>query len=481
MGQPLGPQHAAPGGLRTGTAARPGLPAGSGPAPGAVLPRLRRRRAAVQLGRPDRRLSLAPVRPAAGPGDRGIHQGRAARPGLGAAAPVARGDRAPGQRAAELHWSYDGDYWFLSNNCAVETLKLLRSGTGRSELQDLDSIMPNGLLDLLEGRALADRSVLDDPREALRLGYRFDSFRERYQAMFEILAQPPAPTAAAVEDWLALPAADARAPGSPRADLRASAALLLLEQAALRRQLLLAQDELKQRHLGARDDPQDAALRRSRRHPRAILAGQRLPQPPGRAARRRLRPAAGAASGSDLEAASRRTPAAPAPAQRRPRPGGARPAGTHAAGRDRGRRGQPGAARPAPARAAQSRRRPATCPERGQGRSSSSSGSSGSSCSQGRRLPDPDMPVGRRLLRVIQAGHRDVQAVRAERGEQRQVTAAVRAEIAQAAGRGGVGGGAALGPAEVRQRQGQPGGDDAAGGAPADRAMAVGDIPQWRR
>ena len=91
------------------------------------------------------------------------------------------------QRSAELHWSYDGDYWFLSNNCAVETLKLLRSGTGRSELQDLDSIMPNGLLDLLEGRALADRSVLDDPREALRLGYRFDSFRDRYQAMFEIL------------------------------------------------------------------------------------------------------------------------------------------------------------------------------------------------------------------------------------------------------------------------------------------------------
>src|SRR5690606_7635007 len=32
-------------------------------------------------------------------------------------------------RAAEQHWSYDGDYWFLSNNCAVETLKLLRTGT----------------------------------------------------------------------------------------------------------------------------------------------------------------------------------------------------------------------------------------------------------------------------------------------------------------------------------------------------------------
>jgi hypothetical protein len=33
------------------------------------------------------------------------------------------------EHAAEMHWSYDGNYFFLSNNCAVEGLKLLRSGT----------------------------------------------------------------------------------------------------------------------------------------------------------------------------------------------------------------------------------------------------------------------------------------------------------------------------------------------------------------
>ncbi|PAU56410.1 DUF7844 domain-containing protein [Pseudomonas indica] len=154
-------------------------------------------------------------------------------------------------RAAELHWSYDGDYYFLSNNCAVETLKLLRSGTDRPELVGLDSIMPNGLLDLLIARGLADRSVLDDPKEALRLGYRFDSFRDRYQAMFAVLRQRLAVPQARVEDWLALPA-ERRRPWFENADLRASAALLLLEQAALRRQLLLAQDELKQRYLGPR-------------------------------------------------------------------------------------------------------------------------------------------------------------------------------------------------------------------------------------
>ncbi|WP_286786448.1 MULTISPECIES: DUF4105 domain-containing protein [Pseudomonas] len=154
------------------------------------------------------------------------------------------------RRAAELHWSYDGNYYFLSNNCAVETLKLLRSGTGRAELEGLDSIMPNGLLDSLAGRGLADRRVLADPKEALRLGYRFDSFRDRYQAMFAVIKQRLAVPQAKVDDWLRQPAAQRR-PWLQRADLQASAALLLLEQAAFRQQLLLAQDELKQRYMGA--------------------------------------------------------------------------------------------------------------------------------------------------------------------------------------------------------------------------------------
>jgi hypothetical protein len=160
--------------------------------------------------------------------------------------------RALVERAAEQHWSYDGDYWFLSNNCAVETLKLLRTGTAHDELESLDSIMPNGLLELLVGRGLADRSRLDDPREALRLGYRFDSFRERYQTMFTILRQRLTVPQKSVEDWLTLPA-DERHPWFARADLRASAALLLLEQAAMHRQLLLAQEELKQRYLSHRE------------------------------------------------------------------------------------------------------------------------------------------------------------------------------------------------------------------------------------
>ncbi|MNQ47780.1 hypothetical protein D3C85_616370 [compost metagenome] len=156
------------------------------------------------------------------------------------------------EHAAEMHWSYDGDYWFLSNNCAVETLKLLRSGTDHPALRDLDSIMPNGLLKLLEGRGVADRTPLEDPKEALRLGYRFDSFRDRYQAMFKILRERLKVPQQEVEDWLEL-TAEQRRPWFAQADLRASAALLLLEQAAQRRQALLAQDELKRNYLSSRE------------------------------------------------------------------------------------------------------------------------------------------------------------------------------------------------------------------------------------
>nr|WP_241015480.1 DUF4105 domain-containing protein [Pseudomonas frederiksbergensis] len=156
------------------------------------------------------------------------------------------------EHAAEMHWSYDGNYFFLSNNCAVESLKLLRSGSNNAQLTGLDSIMPNGLLEVLKGRGLADTSVLDDPREALRLGYRFDSFRERYQAMFEVLKKHLPIKQAKVEDWLALKA-DERRKWIDQADLRTSAALLLLEQASFRQQMVLAQDEVKQRYLGAQE------------------------------------------------------------------------------------------------------------------------------------------------------------------------------------------------------------------------------------
>ena len=160
------------------------------------------------------------------------------------------------ERTARLHWSYDGRYYFLSNNCAVETFKLLHDGVPRLADEDLSSITPTGLLRRLQRSGIADASVLEDRVEALRLGYYFESLSARYEAMFEVARQALQLPQENAQDWLDLPAGE-RTPWLERADMRASAALLLLEQAALRRQELLARDELKRRFLG-RDPKPDA-------------------------------------------------------------------------------------------------------------------------------------------------------------------------------------------------------------------------------
>jgi hypothetical protein len=150
------------------------------------------------------------------------------------------------ERTARLHWSYDGHYYFLSNNCAVETFKLLHDGVPRLAGEDLSSITPTGLMRRLEHAGIADRQVLEDREEALRLGYYFEALSNRYQAMFVVARQALQLPQARVQDWLDLDPSE-RAPWLVRADLRAGAALLLLEQAALRRQQQLARDELKRR------------------------------------------------------------------------------------------------------------------------------------------------------------------------------------------------------------------------------------------
>lgn len=149
-------------------------------------------------------------------------------------------------QAAEMHWSYDGTYYFVSNNCAVETLKLLRSGSQHEALRDLDSLTPNGLLQLLTARGLADTEPLQNRQQAMRQGYFFDSYSDRYRRMFEVIREQLAVPQTDFERWLAAPA-EQRAQWLEYGDLRTTAALLVLEEAARRRLVQLIQQDLKQR------------------------------------------------------------------------------------------------------------------------------------------------------------------------------------------------------------------------------------------
>jgi len=151
------------------------------------------------------------------------------------------------QRAARLHWSYDGRYYFIGNNCAVETARLLADGVPGLHAADLMSITPGGLLRRLDAAGVVDASVLDDRDRAIRLGYYFPPASARYQAMFDVARAALELPQRDVREWMALPAGD-RAAVFEAAGLRASAALLLLEEAALRRLQLEARDVLK-RHM----------------------------------------------------------------------------------------------------------------------------------------------------------------------------------------------------------------------------------------
>lgn len=162
------------------------------------------------------------------------------------------------ERAAQLHWSYDGRYTFLGNNCASETFKLLHDGVPRLADERLAAITPTGLLRKLERRGIADASVLDDPAEAARLGYRFPAASDHYRMLFAVADAALHLPAADVVAWLDLDAA-ARRPWLTSSDLRATAALMVLEDAALRRVELRARDAFKRRLLRADAADHDVA------------------------------------------------------------------------------------------------------------------------------------------------------------------------------------------------------------------------------
>ena len=185
------------------------------------------------------------------------------------------------EHASQLHWSYDGRYYFVTNNCAVETWRLLRDAVPRLASAPIASITPTGLLARLQRAGIADASALADREAATRSGAYFPSQASHYAALFDVArASLPLPVGD-VGGWLAL-APQARARWIGHGDLEASAALLVLENAALRREESRARDALERHAAGrARDARIDEVLGLADRltRPAALLPrGYGLPQ-----------------------------------------------------------------------------------------------------------------------------------------------------------------------------------------------------------
>jgi len=181
------------------------------------------------------------------------------------------------QRAIELHWSYDGAYYFLGNNCVMETLKLLRSGTDRHVFREIESVTPSGLLSLLKANGLVDDSLLAGLPQAQQYGYFFESYRERYRLMFKVVRERLGVPEKKLEDWLDL-SAQQRQAWIDLADQRSAVAMLLLEQAAYRREAVLVLHDFKEDHVtsdeSSKAEPGSAAGLRSQLQHDSIFLGR---------------------------------------------------------------------------------------------------------------------------------------------------------------------------------------------------------------
>lgn len=155
------------------------------------------------------------------------------------------------QRAAQLHWNYDGRYYFISNNCAVESARLLEEGVPALADAGVLAITPAGVLQRLRRAGIAEVSVFDDMETARRQGYYFQAASAHYQTLLEVLRTQAQVPVDRVDAWFALAPAQ-RAGWVEDGNLRVTAAALLLEQAAANRAEHEVRDELKRRYLGRR-------------------------------------------------------------------------------------------------------------------------------------------------------------------------------------------------------------------------------------
>lgn len=91
------------------------------------------------------------------------------------------------ERAIETHWTYQGKYYFMSNNCAVETMNLLKSGLLRSNILINKDITPLGMLPVLAKKNLLEEPDFSRREDRINEGLLMDSYLSRYQMALEII------------------------------------------------------------------------------------------------------------------------------------------------------------------------------------------------------------------------------------------------------------------------------------------------------
>ncbi|MFA6236676.1 MAG: DUF4105 domain-containing protein [Bacteriovorax sp.] len=90
----------------------------------------------------------------------------------------------------ENYWSYKGQYFFLTNNCATEAMNLLRAAfPNNSKIQTVNIASPLGMYDYLVKNKITDPNILNDRKAAKALGYLFPGVSEKLEKSLNLFAK----------------------------------------------------------------------------------------------------------------------------------------------------------------------------------------------------------------------------------------------------------------------------------------------------
>ena len=94
------------------------------------------------------------------------------------------------ERAVETHWSYNNNYYFLSNNCAVEIMNLFKAGLARPEMMNVRTQTPKAVLRELQAHNLISNEInFDDLSAAKEKGYFFASYEASLNQALAVINQ----------------------------------------------------------------------------------------------------------------------------------------------------------------------------------------------------------------------------------------------------------------------------------------------------
>lgn len=140
------------------------------------------------------------------------------------------------ERALDIHWNYDSSYYFLTNNCASDSLNLLKSSLLRAEIIEKKIIKPTDLRNLLlKTHLISAVDFKNEKIDAMEKGFYFENHGHHFVAALSFLKGQQENLSSAI-DHISLPYTEREkfyASLTSDTNIKSIAAISILEKASL--------------------------------------------------------------------------------------------------------------------------------------------------------------------------------------------------------------------------------------------------------